>query len=64
VGGEWVEAKLWRPSSPACWYRWLRCAPWRREAIERHMDPERLKVMRLAEEQEREVLRNIWGGVA
>lgn len=33
-----------------------------REAIERHMDPERLRVMRLAEEHEREVLRNVWGG--
>lgn len=35
-----------------------------RKAVERHMDPERLRVMRLAEEQEREGLRNIWGGGA
>ena len=34
------------------------------DAIERHMEPERLRVMRLAEEQEREVLRNVLGGVA
>jgi hypothetical protein len=33
-----------------------------REAIERHMDPGRLRVMRLAEEQERDVLRSVWGG--
>jgi len=33
-----------------------------KDAIERHMDPDRLRVMRLAEEQEREVLRNVWGG--
>jgi len=35
-----------------------------REAIERHMDPGRLRVMRLAEEQERDVLRSVWGGTA
>lgn len=35
-----------------------------RGAIERHMDPERLRVMRLAEEQERDVLRSVWGGEA
>ena len=33
-----------------------------REAIERHMEPGRLRVMRLAEEQERDVLRSVWGG--
>ena len=31
-----------------------------REAVERHMDPERLRVMRLAEEQERNLLRKSW----
>jgi hypothetical protein len=31
-----------------------------REAVERHMDPERLRVMRLAEEQERDLLRKSW----
>lgn len=33
-----------------------------REAIERHMDPDRLRIMRLAEEDERDILRSIWGG--
>ncbi len=31
-----------------------------REAVERHMDPDRLRVMRLAEEQERDLLRKSW----
>ncbi len=31
-------------------------------AIERHMDPERLRVMKLAEKQERDLLRNVWAG--
>ena len=35
-----------------------------RENIEKHMDPERLRVMKLAEKQERDLLRNVWGGVA
>jgi hypothetical protein len=34
------------------------------DAIERHMDPGRLRVMKLVEEQERVVLRDVWGGVA
>ena len=34
------------------------------DAIERGIEPERLRVMRLAEEQERDVLRSVWGGVA
>ncbi len=33
-----------------------------RGAIERHMDPERLRVMKLAEKQERDLLRNVWAG--
>ena len=32
-----------------------------RDGIERHMDPEELRVLKLAEEQERGVLRNVWG---
>jgi hypothetical protein len=35
-----------------------------RHSIERHMDPERLRVLKLAEEQERNVLRSVWGGAA
>jgi hypothetical protein len=35
-----------------------------RNSIERHMDPERFRVLRLAEEQERDLLRNVWGGAA
>lgn len=35
-----------------------------RGAIERHMDPERLKRLKLAEEQERELLSKVWGGAA
>jgi hypothetical protein len=31
-----------------------------REAVERHLDPDRLRVMRLAEEQERDLLRKSW----
>jgi hypothetical protein len=30
-------------------------------SIERHMDPDELRVMKLAEEQERDVLRSVWG---
>ncbi len=33
-----------------------------RGSIERHMDPERLRVMKLAETQERDLLRDVWGG--
>ena len=32
-----------------------------RERIERHMDPERLRTLKLAEEQERDLLRDVWG---
>lgn len=32
-----------------------------RDSIEGHMDPERLRVMKLAERKEREMLRSIWG---
>ena len=35
-----------------------------RERIERHMDPGELRVLKLAEEQEREVLKNVWGRAA
>lgn len=35
-----------------------------RDAIERHMDPERLHALKLAEEQERGLLREVWGGAA
>ena len=35
-----------------------------REGIERHMDPGRLHILKLAEEQERDLLRAVWGGVA
>jgi hypothetical protein len=31
-----------------------------REAVERHLDLDRLRVMRLAEEQERDLLRKSW----
>lgn len=33
-----------------------------RDSIERHMDPDKLRVMRLAERNERDVLRSVWGG--
>jgi hypothetical protein len=33
-----------------------------RDSIERHMDPDRLRVLKLAEEEERDVLRSVWGG--
>ncbi len=35
-----------------------------RAAIERHMDAERLRTLKLAEEQERELLSKVWGGAA
>ena len=35
-----------------------------RDSIEEHMDPERLRVLKLAEEEERDVLRSVWGGAA
>ena len=35
-----------------------------RESVERHMDPGRLRVLKLAEEQERALLRGVWGGAA
>ncbi len=35
-----------------------------RGSIERHMDPDALRVMKLAELQERDVLRSVWGGGA
>lgn len=35
-----------------------------RDSIERHMDPERLRVLKLAEEDERNVLRSVWVGAA
>ncbi len=35
-----------------------------RENIEKHMDSDKLRVMKLAEKQERDLLRNVWGGVA
>ena len=35
-----------------------------RESIEEHMDPERLRVMKLAEREERDLLRNVWAGGA
>jgi hypothetical protein len=35
-----------------------------RNSIERHMNPEKLHVMKLAEEQERDVLREVWGRTA
>lgn len=35
-----------------------------REGIEEHMDPERLRVLKLAEEQEREGLKNLWRGAS
>ena len=40
----------------------LRCVV--RNSIERHMNPEKLHVMKLAEEQERDVLREGWGRTA
>jgi hypothetical protein len=40
----------------------LRCVV--RNSIERHMNPEKLPVMKLAEEQERDVLREVWGRTA
>lgn len=33
-----------------------------RDSIERHMDPDKLRVMRLAERNERDVLRSVWAG--
>jgi hypothetical protein len=35
-----------------------------RASIERHMDPNKLRVLKLAEEQERDLLRSAWGGAA
>lgn len=35
-----------------------------RGSIERHMDPDALRMMKLAEHQERDVLRSVWGGAA
>lgn len=35
-----------------------------RGRIERHMDPEKLHTLKLAEEQERDLLREVWGGAA
>jgi hypothetical protein len=35
-----------------------------RDSIERHMDPEKLRVMKLAEVQERDGLREVWGRTA
>jgi hypothetical protein len=35
-----------------------------RESIEEHMDPEKLRVLKLAESQERDLLRSVWGGTA
>lgn len=35
-----------------------------RDSIERHMDPDRLRTMKLAERQERDLLREVWGGAA
>ncbi len=35
-----------------------------RDSIEEHMDSERLRVLKLAEEQERNLLRTVWRGVA
>lgn len=35
-----------------------------RDSIERHMDPDKLRVLKLAEEEERDVLRSVWGGAA
>ena len=35
-----------------------------RDSIERHMDPDKLRILKLAEEQERDVLRSVWGGAA
>ena len=35
-----------------------------RDNIEEHMDPEELRVLKLAENQERDLLRSVWGGVA
>jgi hypothetical protein len=40
----------------------LRSPVW--ESIERHMDPEKLRVLKLAEKQERALLRGVWGGAA
>jgi hypothetical protein len=31
-----------------------------REGVERHMDPERLRTLKLAEQEERDLLREIW----
>ncbi len=33
-----------------------------RDSIEEHMDPEKLRVLKLAESQERDLLRSVWGG--
>ncbi|MCA1717937.1 MAG: hypothetical protein LC781_14335 [Actinobacteria bacterium] len=35
-----------------------------RESIEEHVDPERLRVLRLAKEQERDLLRGVWVDMA
>ena len=35
-----------------------------RDSIERHMDPDKLRVLKLAEEEERDILRSVWGGAA
>ncbi len=35
-----------------------------KDSIERHMDPHQLRTLKLAERQERDLLREVWGGVA
>jgi hypothetical protein len=35
-----------------------------RDSIERHMDPSQLRTLQLAERQERDLLREVWGGAA
>lgn len=35
-----------------------------RDCIERHMDPGRLRTLQLAEREERDILRKVWGGAA
>jgi hypothetical protein len=35
-----------------------------RDSIERHMDPERLRIMKLAEDHERDELRKVWGAAS
>jgi len=35
-----------------------------KDSIERHMDPDQLRTLKLAERQERDLLREVWGGVA